>query len=160
LCRKDAQSAGKTASPNERSRSDYEGGESMLNRRSFVTSTLGAGAALTMQRVHKAAAQADRRMVVDAQIHLWKPESEDWKWVPGLKPQLPVDGVRSRQRSAIGWFVGDGEKTRCFSAVRSDANGTKRTYRDDLLLVRFRATADIHARVASTASVVNDPLRS
>jgi hypothetical protein len=35
--------------------------------------------------------------------------------------------------------------------------GTKRTYRDDLLLARFRATADIHARVASTASVVNDP---
>jgi hypothetical protein len=33
----------------------------------------------------------------------------------------------------------------------------ERTYRDDLLLVRFRATADIHARVASTASVVNDP---
>src|SRR2546430_10134075 len=39
-------------------------------------------------------------------------------------------------------------------------HGTKRTYRDDLLLVRFRATADIHARVASTASVVNDPQRS
>jgi hypothetical protein len=37
----------------------------------------------------KAAAQADRRMIVDAQIHLWKAESEDWKWVPGLKPQLP-----------------------------------------------------------------------
>jgi hypothetical protein len=47
-----------------------------------------------------------------------------------------------------------------FAAVRSVAIGTKRTYRDDLLLVRFRATADIHARVASTASVVNDPNRT
>ena len=37
--------------------------------------------------------------------------------------------------------------------------GTKRTYRDDLLVVRFRATAVRHARVASTASVVNDPSR-
>jgi len=29
------------------------------------------------------------RMIVDAQAHLWKAESEDWKWVPGRKPQLP-----------------------------------------------------------------------
>jgi hypothetical protein len=33
---------------------------------------------------HKAAGQADRRMIVDAQIYVWKAESEDWKWVPGL----------------------------------------------------------------------------
>jgi hypothetical protein len=33
------------------------------------------------------------------------------------------------------------------------AFGTKRTYRDDLLFVRFRGEADIHGRVASTASV-------
>jgi hypothetical protein len=37
------------------------------------------------------------------------------------------------------------------------AHGAKRTYRDDLLFVRFRAKADKQARVASTASVVNDP---
>ena len=60
----------------------------MLGRRSFITSTFGAGAVLAMQGP-KAAAQVDRRMIVDAQIHLWKAESEDWKWVPGLKPQLP-----------------------------------------------------------------------
>ena len=42
----------------------------------------------------------------------------------------------------------------------NDAHTGPSTYRDDLLLVRFRATADINARVASTASVVNDPLRS
>jgi predicted TIM-barrel fold metal-dependent hydrolase len=29
------------------------------------------------------------RMIVDAQAHLWKAESPDWKWVPGRKPQLP-----------------------------------------------------------------------
>src|SRR5499426_3151273 len=32
---------------------------------------------------------ADRRLIVDAQVHLWKAESPDWQWVPGLKPQLP-----------------------------------------------------------------------
>jgi len=60
----------------------------MLSRRIFVTTALGAGAVLATQD-HKAAAQADRRMIVDAQIHLWKAESEDWRWVPGLQPQLP-----------------------------------------------------------------------
>jgi predicted TIM-barrel fold metal-dependent hydrolase len=28
-------------------------------------------------------------MVVDAQVHLWKAESADWKWVPGMQPQMP-----------------------------------------------------------------------
>src|SRR5246127_1854121 len=61
----------------------------MLTRRSFVAGTLGAGAALSAQRPREATAQADRRMIVDAQVHLWKAESPDWKWVPGLQPQLP-----------------------------------------------------------------------
>jgi hypothetical protein len=47
-----------------------------------------------------------------------------------------------------------------FAAVHESVHGTKRTYRDGLLLVRFRATAVKHARVASAASVVNDPLRT
>lgn len=29
------------------------------------------------------------RTIVDSQVHLWKAESDDWKWVPGRKPQLP-----------------------------------------------------------------------
>ena len=62
----------------------------MLSRRSFLNSTLAAGAALATQGPRTAAAQADRRMIVDAQIHLWKAESDDWKWVPGARPQLPV----------------------------------------------------------------------
>jgi predicted TIM-barrel fold metal-dependent hydrolase len=61
----------------------------MQSRRSFVTSTLGAVAVLAAQGPRKAAAQANRRLIVDAQVHLWKAESPDWKWVPGLQPQLP-----------------------------------------------------------------------
>ncbi len=60
----------------------------MLTRRSFMATTVSAGAALAAER--RAAAQADRRMIVDAQVHLWKAETPDWKWVPGLVPQLPV----------------------------------------------------------------------
>ena len=36
-----------------------------------------------------AAAQPAKRLIVDAQVHLWKAETPDWRWVPGLKPQLP-----------------------------------------------------------------------
>jgi hypothetical protein len=39
-----------------------------------------------------------------------------------------VDGTHSRHRDAIGWFVGDGEKARWFSAVQNDANGTSRHF--------------------------------
>src|SRR5216684_8444181 len=65
----------------------------MLSRRSFLNSTLGAGLALATSQ--QAAAQtpaapgARKRMIVDAQVHLWKAESPDWPWVPGMKPQMP-----------------------------------------------------------------------
>jgi predicted TIM-barrel fold metal-dependent hydrolase len=59
----------------------------MWTRRSFLKSTLGAGVAAA--GAQHAAAQVDRRMIVDAQVHLWKAETEDWKWVPGVQPQLP-----------------------------------------------------------------------
>src|SRR5262249_2392213 len=62
----------------------------MLSRRDFLYATAAAGTALATQAADKARAQADRRMIVDAQMHLWKAESEDWKWVPGAVPQLPV----------------------------------------------------------------------
>jgi predicted TIM-barrel fold metal-dependent hydrolase len=63
----------------------------MLSRRGFLYSTLAASAGLVapMQSPQRAAAQPARRMIVDAQVHLWKAESPDWRWVPGLKPQLP-----------------------------------------------------------------------
>jgi predicted TIM-barrel fold metal-dependent hydrolase len=63
----------------------------MLSRRSFLNSTLGVSAnvLVPVQASRRAAAQPARRMIVDAQVHLWKAESPDWQWVPGLKPQLP-----------------------------------------------------------------------
>src|SRR2546428_3558235 len=62
----------------------------MLSRRTFLSTTAAVGAGLARQRSNRAVAQVDRRMIVDAQIHLWKAESDDWKWVPGAQPQLPV----------------------------------------------------------------------
>lgn len=61
----------------------------MPSRRSFVASGLGAGAVLAAQGPRGAGGQGARRLIVDAQVHLWKAESPDWQWVPGLKPQLP-----------------------------------------------------------------------
>jgi len=62
----------------------------MLSRRNFINTTLAAGAALAAQGTQTVMAQSEKkRTIVDAQAHLWKAESEDWKWVPGRKPQLP-----------------------------------------------------------------------
>jgi predicted TIM-barrel fold metal-dependent hydrolase len=58
----------------------------MLSRRQFTASALAAAAFLPAQ---KAAAHSVMRTIVDAQVHLWKAESEDWKWVLGMKPQMP-----------------------------------------------------------------------
>lgn len=62
----------------------------MITRRRFIGSTLGAGAVLAVQGCQQMGGQpAGKRMIVDAQVHLWKAESADWKWVPGMKPQMP-----------------------------------------------------------------------
>ena len=58
----------------------------MLSRRELLGSAVAVGAVLAS---HKVVAQPSKRTIVDAQVHLWKAESEDWKWVPGMKPQLP-----------------------------------------------------------------------
>ena len=49
----------------------------MLSRRNFLSSTLGASMSLmpSMQSAQGAAAQAARRVIVDAQVHLWKPDT-------------------------------------------------------------------------------------
>jgi predicted TIM-barrel fold metal-dependent hydrolase len=38
------------------------------------------------QRTHE---RAGKRIVVDSQVHIWRPETPDRKWVPGRPPQLP-----------------------------------------------------------------------
>jgi predicted TIM-barrel fold metal-dependent hydrolase len=64
----------------------------MLSRRGFVNGTIGAGIALAAQGAQHAAAQTNaerKRMIVDAQVHLWTAETPEWRWVPGRPPQLP-----------------------------------------------------------------------
>jgi predicted TIM-barrel fold metal-dependent hydrolase len=62
----------------------------MLSRRSFLKSTFGAGVALATQGCQQMAAQPVRkRIIVDAQVHLWKASTPDRPWVPGARPQLP-----------------------------------------------------------------------
>jgi hypothetical protein len=63
----------------------------MSSRRSFLHATLAAGASLMapLATAKRVVAQPARRTIVDAQVHLWKAETPDWKWVPGLPPQLP-----------------------------------------------------------------------
>lgn len=65
----------------------------MLSRRGFLNGTLGAGAALAAQGTQHTEAQvntpARKRMIVDAQVHLWKANTPDWQWLPGRKAQMP-----------------------------------------------------------------------
>ena len=60
----------------------------MVTRRRFMGSALGAGAVLATQGC-MTTPSLGKRMIVDAQIHLWKAPAPDWQWVPGMKPQMP-----------------------------------------------------------------------
>ena len=59
----------------------------MLTRRHFLTSTAAVGATLATAGLQSAHAQ--KRMIVDAQVHLWKASAPDYPWNEGAKPQLP-----------------------------------------------------------------------
>ncbi|HEY1545354.1 MAG TPA: amidohydrolase family protein [Xanthobacteraceae bacterium] len=63
----------------------------MLSRRGLLSGAAGAGVALAARQHARAqtGGPAHKRVIVDAQVHLWKAETPDWKWVPGRKPQLP-----------------------------------------------------------------------
>lgn len=62
----------------------------MTSRRRFIGTALGAGLAFAMQGCQQLGApSARKRVIVDSQVHLWKAETPDWRWVPGLQPQLP-----------------------------------------------------------------------
>src|SRR5262249_50973425 len=75
---------------NDRSRE----GSRMLSRRKVLDAALAAGAALVMPAAPSSAQtpapQAQRRrLIVDAQVHLWKAATPERPWVPGMVPQLP-----------------------------------------------------------------------
>src|SRR5262245_34142728 len=62
----------------------------MLSRRSLINSAIAAGLAGPTTGLGAFPVRAQRkRMIVDSQVHLWKAESEDWKWIPGMHPQMP-----------------------------------------------------------------------
>lgn len=63
----------------------------MLSRRVFLGGAFGAGAVLASD--HPVSAEAARpqqkRMIVDAQVHIWQADAPDHPWVPGSKAQMP-----------------------------------------------------------------------
>jgi predicted TIM-barrel fold metal-dependent hydrolase len=61
----------------------------MLSRRRFLTGTVATGFALSTQRVQPLIAQPAKRLIVDAQIHMWKANTPDRPWAPNARPQLP-----------------------------------------------------------------------
>jgi predicted TIM-barrel fold metal-dependent hydrolase len=64
----------------------------MLTRRNFLNGTLAAGIAAATPGARLVVAQPlqqRRRVIVDAQIHMWKASTPDRPWVPGTRPQLP-----------------------------------------------------------------------
>src|SRR5262249_38108167 len=65
------------------------GGSIMPSRRKFIGTALVAGAALATSAQQARSQPASKRMIVDAQVHLWKENSPDWPWDPGARPQLP-----------------------------------------------------------------------
>jgi hypothetical protein len=61
----------------------------MLTRRNFIGSTMGTGAVLASGMQPALPQPTRKRMVVDAQVHLWKANSPDYPWNTGAQPQLP-----------------------------------------------------------------------
>jgi predicted TIM-barrel fold metal-dependent hydrolase len=64
----------------------------MLSRRHFINCTLGAGLVLAhgpQQAAAQTPAPPRKRLIIDAQVHLWKPEAPDRPWRAGAVPQLP-----------------------------------------------------------------------
>ncbi|MBX9759604.1 MAG: amidohydrolase [Beijerinckiaceae bacterium] len=63
----------------------------MQSRRNFLGLAAGAGA-MALSGSPPASAQGastPRRLIVDSQVHIWRPNSPERPWVPGLPPQLP-----------------------------------------------------------------------
>jgi predicted TIM-barrel fold metal-dependent hydrolase len=62
--------------------------DTMVSRRRFLTGAASAGLTLATAAFKPAIAQA-RRLIVDAQIHMWPPNRPDRPWVAGAQPQIP-----------------------------------------------------------------------
>jgi hypothetical protein len=58
-----------------------------------------------------------------------------------------VDGARPQHRSAMGWFVGDGENARYFSAAQKVEDGTLRHVAAVQQFGCFRNEADIEPNI-------------
>ena len=63
------------------------GNINMLSRRRFLIGTAATGLALS--GLPALAQPARKRLIVDAQIHMWKANTPDRPWVPGTRPQIP-----------------------------------------------------------------------
>jgi predicted TIM-barrel fold metal-dependent hydrolase len=67
----------------------------MVSRRKFLAGTLGSGMTLMAHGPQQTLAQeasnrtSRRRLTVDSQVHIWKANTSDRPWVPGITPQLP-----------------------------------------------------------------------
>jgi predicted TIM-barrel fold metal-dependent hydrolase len=62
----------------------------MLSRRRFLTGVAASGAVLSTQPWSRAVAQpARKRLIVDAQIHMWPANTPERPWAAGAQPQLP-----------------------------------------------------------------------
>lgn len=66
----------------------------MLTRRALFGAGAGlagglAAGAVGVSAQAQTSPQAKKRLIVDAQTHVWKPEAPDRPWIPGMKPQLP-----------------------------------------------------------------------
>jgi len=58
-------------------------------RRGFLEASLCAGAVLASQGCSTTGLQTGKRVIVDAQIHLWGPNSPQLPWLPNVPPQMP-----------------------------------------------------------------------
>lgn len=61
----------------------------MLTRREFLTGSLGATVAAVGGWSCAAVQTTRRRVIVDAQVHMWKASTPERPWVAGSRPQLP-----------------------------------------------------------------------
>jgi predicted TIM-barrel fold metal-dependent hydrolase len=62
----------------------------MVSRRRFLTGVAASGAVLSTQPWQRAVApRARKRLIVDAQIHMWPANTPERPWAAGAQPQLP-----------------------------------------------------------------------